>query len=346
MKRFLAIALVGATFATGSLAPGARRAFAADDAALLKEAQSQFKPLPKDFTTAETPATPERVALGRALFFDKRLSTDGSTSCSRCHPPEKHAADGLPKSIGVQGKLNPRNAPSILNAALQAPVHWRGDRKNVEDQAARSLTGATSFGNADAAAAVARIKAIPGYKDMFARAFPGEADPISVENAGKAIGAFERLLVTPSRFDAYLGGKIDALTPGERKGLAKFMENGCSACHNGAGLGGQSFQKFGVVEEYAKLTGSKTPDKGRFDVTRDEADMFVFKTSMLRNVARTAPYFHDGSVARLEDAVRIMARAQLGKTLSDEDVGDIVTFLGSLTGEAPELLAKAPELPK
>jgi cytochrome c peroxidase len=346
MKHALTVGAMGAVIAVAAWAGDARPSLAADDAELLKEAQGLFKPLPKDFATPEFPITPDRVTLGRALFFDKRLSADGSTSCARCHPAEKHAADGLTKPLGVQNKVNPRNGPTILNAALQSSAHWRGDRKNVEDQATKSLTGPTSFGNPDNAAVVAKIKAITGYSAMFSKAFSGEAEPITPDNWGKAIGSFERTLVTPSRFDTYLGGKSDALTAGERKGLAKFIETGCAGCHNGAGLGGDSFQKFGLAKDYAALTGSKDPDKGRFDITKDPADMFVFKVPMLRNVAKTAPYFHDGSVAKLEDSVQIMAKAQLDKTLSDEEVKDIVTFLESLTGDVPESLAKAPDLPK
>jgi cytochrome c peroxidase len=216
----------------------------------------------------------------------------------------------------------------------------------VEDQATKSLTGPTSFGNPDNAAVVAKIKAITGYGAMFSKAFPGESEPITPENWGKALGAFERTLVTPSRFDSYLAGAPNTLTAEERKGLATFIEVGCAGCHNGAGLGGDSFQKFGVTKDYAALTGSKDPDKGRFDVTKDPADMFVFKVCMLRNVVKTAPYFHDGSVAKLEDAVQIMAKAQLDKTLSNDEVRDVVAFLGSLTGETPESLTKTPTLPQ
>lgn len=343
MKRIAAVIVSGAMLASAVVTNALSEK--ADDAALLKEAQDLFAILPKDFATAEFPVTPERVALGRALFFDKRLSADGSTSCARCHPPERHGADGLPKSLGVADKVNPRNAPTILNAALQFVAHWRGDRQNVEDQATKSLTGPTSFGNPDNTAVVAKIKAIPGYAALFAKAFPGEADPIRPENWGKALGAYDRILVSPSRFDAWLGGKADALTRAERDGLRVFIDTGCASCHGGAGLGGETYQKFGVTEAYAKLTGSKDPDKGRFDVTKDPADLDVFKTPMLRNVAKTAPYFHDGSVVRLEDAVKIMGQVQLGKTLTDQEVASIVTFLGSLTGELPEPYAKAPDLP-
>jgi cytochrome c peroxidase len=317
----------------------------ADDASLLKDAQAVFRPLPADMATADFPVTPERVALGRALFFDPRVSVDGTVSCARCHQPALYGTDGLAKPHGAHDKLNPRNAPTVLNAALQFTAHWRGDRKNVEDQATQALIGPPSFGNPDYAAAMAKLKAIPGYAAMFQRAFPGETDPVTPENWGKAIGAYERTLVTPSRFDDFLRGNVAALTPGERAGLRKFMDTGCTACHNGADIGGAQFQKFGVTEDYWKETGSKEVDKGRFDVTHKAEDMYVFKVPSLRNVAMTPPYFHDGSVAKLPDAVRIMAKLQLGATLSDQDVAAIVAFLGSLTGKLPANFAEAPVTP-
>jgi cytochrome c peroxidase len=171
------------------------------------------------------------------------------------------------------------------------------------------------------------------------------ADAVTPDNWATAIGAYERTLLTPSPFDAYLRGDINALSPAEQAGLATFVTTGCMACHNGVGIGGDSFQKFGVTEDYWKVTGSDPVDKGRFDVTKQPGDMYVFKVPSLRNVAMTAPYFHDGSVATLPEAVRVMARVQLGKVLTDEEVGQIVAFLGSLTGPLPTTFAEAPILP-
>src|SRR5581483_5714313 len=186
-----------------------------------------------------------------------------------------------------------RRAPTVFNAALEFKEHWRGDRQNVEDQAAKAPTGAQSFGNASNDAAVAKLREISGYVEPFRKAFPGEADPITIENWGKAIGAYERTLMTPGRFDEYLAGNIEALSEPEREGLRKFMAVGCSGCHGGAILGGEMFQKFGVFEDYWKETGSKDIDQGRFDVTHNAADMYVFKVPQLRNVAMVGPYFHD-----------------------------------------------------
>ena len=312
---------------------------------LLKQAQAIFKPLPKDMATAEYPITPARVELGRALFFDPRFSLNGTVSCARCHQPSLYGTDSLPTSIGVMARDNPRNAPTVLNAAEEFVAHWRGDRKNVEDQATKALFGPPSFGQPDAAAVIAKLKAFKAYQVMFKKAFPDDKDPITTENWGKAIGAYERTLVTPAPFDAYLKGDSKALSPMAMRGLNTFIATGCTSCHNGTGVGGGMYQKFGLMEDYWKATGSAKIDKGRFDVTKNPADMYVFKVPSLRNVAMTPPYFHDGSVATLPQAVRIMAQVQLGKKLDDKDVNNIVAFLDSLTGELPTNFATPPVLP-
>jgi cytochrome c peroxidase len=251
----------------------------------------------------------------------------------------------LPYAKGVFDKVNDRRAPTVLNAALEFKTHWRGDRENVEDQATKAVTGPPSFGEPDNDAVVTKLRAIPGYGELFRKAFPGGADPVTIENWGQAIGAFERTLVTPAPFDEYLAGNPQALPEPERQGLRTFLNTGCGACHSGALLGGNSFRKFGVLEDYWKETGSVRIDKGRFDVTKNPADTYVFKVPGLRNVAMVPPYFHDGSSKTLPEAIRIMAKVQLGKTLSAEDTNAIVTFLGSLTGKVPPQFAEAPVLP-
>ncbi|QGM99322.1 cytochrome-c peroxidase [Methylocystis parvus] len=299
---------------------------------LLSDAQASFQPI-KPAATESTQTA--RAALGRRLFFENRVSMDGNVSCSHCHLPDKQATDGLPKAIGVFGKENPRNAPSIFNASLNVKQHWRGDRETLEEQAEKSLLGPASFGNPDQATAMSKLKAIPAYAEAFAKAFPDDKDPINSKNWGAAVATFERTLLTPSKFDAFLAGDAKALSPQEQAGLRKFIDTGCASCHNGPGIGGDSFQKFGVSADYWTETGSKTPDKGRADVTKNDADLYVFKVSSLRNVAKTAPYFHDGSVADLTKAVKVMGKVQLGETLSDADAAEIVAFLGSLTGAVP-----------
>ena len=321
------------------------------DRALLERAQQLFKPLPHDAGTAEYPVTPERVALGKLLFFEPRISSDGVTSCAKCHQPTLYGTDALPTSVGNHGKMIPRNAPTVFNTALQFVQHYGGNRKDVEEQAVKALISPLAYGNADYPAAESRLRAITAYRPMFEQAFPGEAEPVTVENWGKAIGAYERVLLTPAAFDRYLKGDTAALTSQAKQGLDKFISFGCAGCHNGVTVGGQMYQKFGLTQDYWLATGSKEVelfkgrDKGRFQDTKNEADAFIFKVQQLRNVAVTPPYFHDGSVADLRDAVRIMAKLQLGRDVGDGDIADIVAFLESLTGEVPEQFASVPNLP-
>jgi cytochrome c peroxidase len=317
----------------------------ADDAALLKQAQQIFPPLPKDTGTTDFPVTKERVRLGQLLFFDPRMTLDGNLSCATCHQPALYGTDGLQKSIGARQRTHPRNAPTVLNAAMQFVIHWRGDRESVEDQAEQALTSPISSGQPDDRAVIERLRQIPGYVALFKDAFPTDADPFTVKNIAKAIGSYGRTLVTPSPFDAYLAGDVNALSEAARAGLEAFIRAGCAACHNGAGVGGGMYRKFGVVEDYWIATGSQAIDKGRADVTKDPADLYVFRVASLRNVAMTAPYFHDGSVATLPEAVRVMARVQLGARLKDSEIDDMVAFLKSLTGALPADFATAPILP-
>ena len=319
-------------------------AMAADDAALLVEARQVFQPLPKDMSTADAPVTKERVLLGRMLFFDPRLTADGNVSCATCHQPALYGTDARPTSIGVKQRPHPRNAPTILNAPLAFVNHWRGDRESVEDQADQALKSPITSG-LEERDVVDRLSRIGGYAALFEAAFPKDPHPITVKTMAVAIAAYERTLITPSRFDDYLAGDVAALSPAARAGLQTFIKTGCAACHSGVGIGGGMYQKFGIVEDYWTATGSRTIDKGRADVTKDPADLYVFRVPILRNVAMTAPYFHDGSVATLPDAVRVMARVQLGTKLSDLEVNDIVAFLESLTGDLPPEFAAAPVLP-
>ena len=325
----------------------------ADDgeADLLARAQSIFAPLPATAETGDRPVTAARVELGRALFFEPRVSSDGKQSCAQCHQPMFYGTDALALSVGNQGKSIPRNVPTVLNTALQFSQHYGGNRVDVEEQAVKALPSGLAYGNADLAEAEARLRAIPGYRPMFEDAFPGEAEPVTADNWGLAIGAYERTLLTPAPFDNYLKGDTSAIDAKAKRGLGKFVNYGCAGCHGGVVLGGQMFQKFGITQNYWELTGStekallKGRDKGRFHDTKDEADAFMFKVQQLRNVAVTPPYFHDGSVETLPEAVRIMAKLQLGRDLGSEDVSDIVAFLETLTGDVPEQFANAPVLP-
>ena len=323
---------------------------ASDDQALLDRAKALFKPLPDSSALENTSLTPERVALGKALFYETRVSSDGRQGCVSCHSPSYHGGDSLPLSMGVHGKVLPRNAPTVFNTSLLVAQHYGGNRTSVEDQAVKALTSLVAYGNATYEQAEKKLVQL-GYQPWFDKAFPGQAKSVTVQNWGIAIGAFERTLLTPAPFDRYLKGDSKALSAQAKQGLKTFIDTGCAGCHSGVTVGGQSFQKFGITQDYWVLTGStekeafKGYDKGRFQDTKNEADAFMFKVSQLRNVAMTPPFFHDGSVATLPQAVRVMAQLQLGKQLSDTQVADIVSFLESLTGEVPADFAKAPALP-
>ncbi len=318
--------------------------------ALLNQARSLFKPLPDTAHVDDYPHSKARRELGKALFFETRVSTDGRMSCAACHNPAYHGADSLALSVGLNGKKLPRNAPTVFNTPLLIAQHYGGNRVSVEEQAMKALLSPLAYGNTSYAEAEAKLEKL-GYEKKFQAAFPNEAKAISAENWATAIGAFERTLLTPAPFDKYLKGDQNAISKEAKLGLEKFISTGCAGCHNGATVGGQSYQKFGIVEDYWLATGSKEMellqgrDKGKFHDTKKPEDTYIFKVPQLRNVAMTPPYFHDGSVARLEDAVRVMARVQLGQKLNDSDVAHIVAFLHTLTGEVPAQFASAPSLP-
>ena len=227
----------------------------------------------------------------------------------------------------IVGQKGTRNAPTVYNAAGHFAQFWDGRAPDVEEQAKGPVLNPVEMAMASAAQVEAVLKSIPEYADLFKRAFPGQPDPVTFDNLGRAIGAFERRLITPSRWDRLLKGDQGALSDAEKSGFNKFVESGCAACHNGAYVGGNAFQKLGMVRPWPNAA-----DLGREQVTKKDGDKFLFKVPSLRNVARTAPYFHDGSIATLDDAIRKMGTHQLGKNLTDADVRSIAAWLETLTG--------------
>jgi cytochrome c peroxidase len=307
---------------------------------LQTSASSIFGTLPE---VAENPKNPEsdaKIALGRMLYYDTRLSKNHDISCNSCHDLWNYGQDNQATSPGHRGQRGGRSSPTVYNAALHVSQFWDGREPDVEAQAKGPVLNPIEMAMPSADAVVAVLRSIPGYVDAFAAAFPGDEDPVSYDNLGLAIGAFERRLLTPSRFDDFIAGNLGALSEEETAGLQTFLETGCMTCHAGPAVGGQMYRKLGLVKPYA------TPDAGRFDVTGDEVDRGVFKVPSLRNITHTAPYFHDGSIATLEEAVRTMADHQLGKTLNDEQVASIIGFLGSLSGRVDEQYTTMPELPE
>lgn len=273
------------------------------------------------------------VTLGRALFWDGRVSGDGKTACASCHAASDWGADRRKLSPDARGKNTTRNSQTVFNATLQPSLRWTGDRKSAEHQAEKSLTG--SMGLASAEAVVPLLKAC-GYEAAFKAAYPKDVEPISPANYAKAIAAYETTLVTPAPFDRFLSGEDGALNAKQKAGLKVFMSSGCADCHRGPLLGGNALKKFGVVKDYWTATKSEKKDPGLSEATKNDADLYKFRVSMLRNIAETAPYFHDGSIADLKEAVQVMADVQLGNRLSDTDASAIVSFLEVLTGDVPK----------
>ncbi len=344
-KTLLAVTLTGGLFLMS--------AGASEDAKLLEKARQYFEPLPEVAQSKENPVTPEKVELGKMLYYEPRLSKSGWISCNSCHNIATYGVDNLPTSIGHRWALGPRNAPTTLNAALHTAQFWDGRAKDVEEQAKGPILNPIEMAMDSPQEVVERLKSIPEYVEYFKKAFPEDKNPLTYENVAKAIAAFERTLMTPSRFDQFLKGDLNALTKKEKEGLKLFIDLGCASCHNGPAVGGNNFAKFGIVEAYWEATRefvtldkpTMPMDVGKFAVTHKKEDLYVFKVPSLRNISRTYPYFHDGSIWNLEDAVQIMAKVQLGKELSKDQLDKIVAFLKALDGEIPKHALELPTLP-
>jgi cytochrome c peroxidase len=300
-----------------------------------------FGALPTDMPGADKPARSEAlVDLGRQLYYDPRLSKNHDISCNSCHMLDKYGQDGEPTSPGHKGQRGGRNSPTTYNAAIHVAQFWDGREPDVEAQAKGPVLNPIEMAMPSQEVVIQTLSSIPGYITAFQAAFPDQEAPITYDNFALAVGAFERGLVTPGPFDEYVGGDAAALTDAQKAGLDLFVSTGCTACHMGAGVGGAMYQKLGLVRPY------ETEDKGRGDLTGNEADNYMFKVPSLRNITETAPYFHDGKVATLEEAVKLMGAHQLGKDLDDTQVASIVTFLGALKGEPDAAYIAKPELPE
>ncbi len=295
-----------------------------DKMAIMTKAKAVFKQLPAKMPGSEND-TAEIIALGEKLYFDVRLSVKDNQSCNTCHVIDNNGAgvDNLPTSPGsIEKTIGTRNSPTVLNAGFHFVQFWDGRSPDLQDQAKGPILNPIEMGMPSEKAVVEKIGAITEYKDMFKNA----GMEITYNNIAEAIAAFERTLITKDRFDMFLKGNPQALKDDEAEGLALFIDTGCITCHTGELLGGNMYQKMGLLKAYADTT-----DKGRFEVTGNENDKYMFKVPTLRNIALTAPYFHDGKVASLKEATILMADIQLGKTLTDDEANKIVKFLESLS---------------
>ena len=296
---------------------------------LQQQAKSLFGQLPDKMPGSEND-TAAMIKLGRQLYMDPRLSVNDSQSCNSCHNVDKQGpgVDNVPTSTGALGKKGDRNSPTVWNAGLQITQFWDGRAADLVEQAKGPILNPVEMAMPNEQAVVEKVAKIKQYRKAFNEVFKSDK-AISYQNVAEAIAAFERTLITRDRFDKYLAGDVDALNEQEKRGLKTFIQTGCVSCHNGATLGGSSYQKMGLMNAYGN-----TVDVGRYNVTKKDQDKYYFKVSMLRDIERTAPYFHDGGVATLEEAVKQMAWLQLGQKLDDKKVDDIVAFLKSMTHQS------------
>lgn len=289
---------------------------------LQTQAQSLFKPLPEQMPGAEND-TEALISLGNKLYHDPRLSINDNQSCASCHNVMTGGDDGEATSPGANGERGGRNAPTVLNAGLQFKQFWDGRAADLIEQAKGPILNPIEMGMPNPDTVVKKLSATE-YPELFEQTLG--KDSLNYDNIALAIAAFERTLITRDRFDNYLKGDNHALNDAEKRGLKSFINNGCAGCHSGALLGGQTYQKLGVMKPYENKA-----DIGLAQVTGDDNHNFWFKVPTLRNIALTAPYFHDGHVATLEEAVQTMAELQLGKTLNAQETSDITAFLNSLS---------------
>jgi len=320
-------------------------AFAAQASAIEWQALPDVAPAP-----ADNPTTQAKVELGKMLFMDPRFSSTGTVACNSCHNIMEGGDDSRSVSMGVHGKTGGRNAPTVWNSAFHSVQFWDGRAPLLEDQAKGPVANPVEMGMKDVETAMERVRQIPGYKAYFDKAF-GE-NSMTVDNAARAVAAFERTLITPnSAYDKFVKGDKQAMSEQQLRGMDTFASSGCTSCHSGAAfngplmkLGEGFFTRFPTFTDNVYVAQYKlADDKGRQEATGNSADANMFRTQTLRNITDTAPYFHNGSVNDLSEAVRVMAKTQLNKALSDADVADMVAFLGALTGEYPEITM--PRLP-
>jgi len=311
----------------------------ADYEAIYDKATTFFQPISS--LDLETP-DPNKVELGKYLFFDTRLSGEGNISCNSCHNLNTYGVDNERFSPGdAPGTVGGRNSPTVFHAALHKMQFWDGRAADVEEQAGGPILNPLEHNIKDEQQLVDRLNEVALYQELFAKAYGGD-DPITFDNLTNAIGAFERTLIPESRFDKYLEGNHEALNEQEKRGLNIFMDSGCITCHSGPALGGQMLQKFGLFHDYWKETESEEVDLGLFDISQRESEKYFFKVPGLRNIVHTAPYFHDGSVEDLRTATVIMGKLQRNIELTDDELDDMLAFFESLSSDIPDEVKQSP----
>lgn len=304
-----------------------------EELALREKAEMFFgslSDLPKEVISSE------KIELGKRLYFDKRLSKNETISCNSCHSLTNYGVDNLPLSPGDTKEFGDRNSPTVFYSSLHSMQFWDGRAEDVEEQAGGPILNPVEHNIPSEEFLENRLREIEVYQAMFKEVYPDSVQPITFTTITDAIGAFERQLNPKSRYDDWVDGDDKAMSTAEKVGLQAFIDNACIACHTGPAFGGIMLQKFGLHGNYWEHTKSEIIDKGMYDLNKEEAYKYVFKTPGLRNIEMTHPYFHDGSVEELSEAIRIMGELQSGITISDEDVKSIETFLKALTADIDE----------
>lgn len=309
---------------------------AIDDSMLLGRAAVFFKSVPAHALSENDPEVDAKVKLGHFLFYDRRLSKSGTVSCNSCHRLDRFGMDNKRSADEDEGNSYGRNVPTVFNAALHNMFFWDGRATSLEEQPGKMVLNPDEISIPHLGFIVNRLRADTMYQLMFRSAFPADDIPVSYGNAKRAIAAFERTLLSPSRFDMYMDGDLQALDSEEKAGLLEFINTGCAGCHNGVALGGTSIQRFGIYTDYRTLAFSGVDDEGRMRFSGDSADRDRFKVPGLRNVQHTHPYFHNGSVASLDSSVKVMAKAELNRALTSSQITSIVSFLNALSGDIRE----------
>ncbi len=309
-------------------------ATAADD--VLSRAQAIFRPIPAsppDLTG--NPSNAEKLQLGKALYFDPRLSASGLISCNTCHNIGMGGVDFQETSVGHKWQKGPRNAPTVLNSVYNIAQFWDGRAPDLAEQAKGPVQASVEMSSTPERV-LATIRSMPAYVSLFKKAFPGEKEPVTFQNMVKAVAVFEATLITPgATFDQFLSGNESALNDPQKEGLRIFMDKGCGGCHGGVNMGGSSYFPFGVVAKPSEQI--MAGDKGRFKVTGIKSDEYMFKAPSLRNIRLTSPYFHSGKVWSLREAVAVMGNAQLGVVLDEGEIERIEAFLETTTGRQPAI---------
>jgi cytochrome c peroxidase len=339
---FITLIVVLITYRPDATSNTVAAAYDVEDARLWAKARNFYYPLGENPSELES----DLEVLGQMLYFDTRLSINGTQSCNTCHNLDTYGVDNFSTSSGaIDGMQGDRNSPTVLNATLHDSQFWDGRAATLEEQAKGPILNPVEMAIPHEGILIDRLKDVKDYIELFERSFPDYTDPITYDHVAKAIVAFERRLTTRSRFDDFMALDFEALNSQEKRGLKVFLEAGCQSCHDGVALGGIQFRRFGEMLDFTKIAPQISKDEGMFNLTQNPGDLYKFKVPSLRNIEKTYPYFHDGSIWDLEESVDIMAKTQLNKTLSENELKDISIFLKSLTGEVSESLRTIPTIP-